>query len=786
MYFRNKLKLIKKITAALLSVILCLGLLIGCGGETVSQPKDYIYNLAEFKAIGENFDILADVSVDGEMVYMLTIKEEAGDNGMLENFYLLKTDLSGSVITKQLLSSATEEQTENGDYTIYMGLSIGSDGSVYLIRQKYMKFINAEGVTEPGSETAIVLRDGETETVLADLNSILKPLGYDTEFMYFDNFEVVQNCAYVTANSAYVWAFDLEKAELIFDNKPLPGGSNGNISGLFTSSDGSINIVTYGTIEENAEITEKLTVVPINPKTGNYGKAESIDVPSGINSYITKGDERFSYYVYNKSSIYGSNGENLSLVADLSASGVNLYDITMVIPISESRFLISGYAADSIGKNQLYMLTKVDPNDVPDKTILTVGAIADSSYISGFISEFMQKNPHYQVEMKLYSTDSSTSFDDALGVLNTEIIAGNVPDVLFIEPGMPYGNYVQKGVFADLYPLIDNDPDIKREDFLQPFLKALETDGKLYSIAPAFDIETLVGKTSVFGEKQGQSIEELQAAAQINGGSLFGETIDRDVFFDRIFKRTARLFVDEEKNVCYFDSPEFISLLEFTKSLPPRSPDAEPFVNTLWMPDETGDYKENRTLIQYARVMEFRNIVSLEKIDFGEPITFLGFPNSSGGTGISAIPMLETAIPAKTKNLDGAWEFVKELQSYGDAFLEKIGYSPLWFFPSLRSELDIAAENATIPPFEYDNFGERAQRLNWLGADLSNQPNNTEADNAKIYALFDSIDGIRRSNPAIENIITEETLTYFNGNKSAAEIADIIQNRVMTYLEELQ
>jgi nucleoside-specific outer membrane channel protein Tsx len=93
---------------------------------------------------------------------------------------------------------------------------------------------------------------------------------------------------------------------------------------------------------------------------------------------------------------------------------------------------------------------------------------------------------------------------------------------------MQYGNYVRKGMFADLYPFIDNDSDYSREDFSQPILKAFETDGKLYSIAPAFEFDTLVGKTSIFGEVQDQSFAELQAAAaKIDGASIFGTTINR-------------------------------------------------------------------------------------------------------------------------------------------------------------------------------------------------------------------------------------------------------------------
>jgi hypothetical protein len=183
-------------------------------------------------------------------------------------------------------------------------------------------------------------------------------------------------------------------------------------------------------------------------------------------------------------------------------------------------------------------------------------------------------------------------------------------------------------------------------------------------------------------------------------------------------------------------------------------------------------------------VWDFRHIVSLEKTEFGEPVTFLGFPNDYGGSGILVRPTLETAIMAKAQNPDGAWEFVKGILVYERWVLINEGYPPLLVFPLLMSELDIAAEKVTMTAIE-TWYGESFPRVEWRrGTDLSNQPDNTEADNAKMFALFVNIDGIYRENTAIINIISEETAAYFAGGKTAEETAKIIQNRATTYLEE--
>jgi ABC-type glycerol-3-phosphate transport system substrate-binding protein len=742
------MKILKRIAAAALSAAMCLGVLGGCREETdaPAAPKDCIYDFAEFIPTNESFDSFSGVDFDGSTIYILTNESEAGGaapagdsagdsagnseggESVLYNTYLLKTDLSGSVIKKQLLFSKSDGQPLAIGDKYYVGVAVGADGSLYLVRQTGASLDTDGGFSD--IKTEIVLQNGNTETVLADISGTLAPLGIDTSSLYITDFDVDENdVAYFTVNLESAWAINLKSGELVVDNEPIDNS----------------------------------------------------------NSNTAEGGDKYDYYTYNATSIYGYKDGAERLVADLTASGVNLSAITKLIPVSDTQFLLTGYTADALGIEKLYILTKIDPKDVPDKTIIKVAAIEDPPFLAGYLTEFAAAHPEYQVDIKLYKKDESTSFEDALDAFNNDIMAGNVPDVLVIAPEMPYASYVKKGIFADLYSYIESDKEISRDDFYQPFLSALETDGELYSIAPAFQIYTLVGKTSVFGEKQGQSFTELEAAAaSIDGASLFGN-VNRDYFTDGVFKRAARRFIDDEKGVCSFDSPEFISMLEYAKSLPEPAPDDAPFMGTAWFPDETGDYNENRTLIQFKGIIDFRDIVSIEKIDYGEPITFLGFPNGSGKSGITAKTVLETAITAKAKNRGGAWEFVKGLQSYGDTFIKSIGYPPLVNFPILRSELDIAAKNATIPPFQYNgSTGERVPRQTWLGSDLTNQPNNTEADNAKMYALFESIDSIDRTVPAIENIIAEEIAVYFSGQRSAIETAEIIQNRATTYLEEMK
>ncbi|MDR0944224.1 MAG: extracellular solute-binding protein [Ruminococcus sp.] len=796
---------IKKLIAVVLTAALCLGIFAGCKSEeevpTIADSalKDYIYKSEEFSPKDENFSSILSVCFDGSAINILaSATEPSTDGDIMDNTYLVKTDLSGNVTEKTLLNSISTTKAIGPDDALvtYPGIATGKDGTVFILRRTAANLFAAT----PDIKMEIVSMNGGTETVLVNISEKIQAAGVDAASVYIYEYIVdSNNIAYILADMNSIWAFDLASGETVFENKPIP--QSGDPKSFFKDNEGNVNIVTHGTRETIevgndssmywalASLEDKLTVTPIDIEKNDYGLPEFFYAPGGItNSNITMGDDKYDYYGYSKSNIFGYKDDVGTQVADLLASGVNLSEITNLITVSDTQFLLSGYKGGQIGMLKYFLLTKIAPEDVPDKTIITVASITEDNYLPEYIAEFSATHPEYLVEFKLYAKDSSTSFNDALKVFNMDVITGNVPDVLLIDQRIAYGNYVDKGLFADLYPLIDNDPDFSREDFLKPFLAALETDGKLYSIAPAFSVESLIGKTSVFGEKQGQSFAELKAAtAKIPGSSLFGNSIDRDYFVEGTLKTMSRRFIDDDKGVCSFDSPEFISLLEYAKSLPEPSPDAAPYMNSTWMPNTTGDYKENRVLTELMRFIVFKDLVAVEKMDFDEPITFLGFPNTSGTSGIKALPRLETAIMESAKNPDGAWTFVKGLQTYSYPSIVRLGYPPLGLFPTLVSELEIAADNATIQPFEYDPYtGNRVPRGNWLGVNLTNLPYNTEADNAKMYALFVSIDGIRRSVPAIEDIIDEEVQTLFSGDKTPEETAAMIQNRATTYFEELK
>ena len=60
----------------------------------------------------------------------------------------------------------------------------------------------------------------------------------------------------------------------------------------------------------------------------------------------------------------------------------------------------------------------------------------------------------------------------------------------------------------------------------------------------------------------------------------------------------------------------------------------------------------------------------------------------------------------------------------------------------------------------------------------------TQEDAQKLYDYILTVNNVYRFDPKLEQIISEEISAFFKGQKSAEKVAELVQNRVTTYLNE--
>ena len=164
---------------------------------------------------------------------------------------------------------------------------------------------------------------------------------------------------------------------------------------------------------------------------------------------------------------------------------------------------------------------------------------------------------------------------------------------------------------------------------------------------------------------------------------------------------------------------------------------------------------------------------------FGDAVNFIGFPTDSGKGSILYADS-SYVLSAKSGNLDGAWQFIRYYLT--DEYQESLD----WGFPVVKDIFMEKAQEGTERPYYLDENGEKVEYDNYFninGEDVILDPL-TQEQVDQLVGVITSTEKQSYYNEDIQNIITEEAAAYFAGQKSASEVAQIIQSRAQIYVDE--
>lgn len=413
-------------------------------------------------------------------------------------------------------------------------------------------------------------------------------------------------------------------------------------------------------------------------------------------------------------------------------------------------------------KPELFLIREArEGEEIPTpKKTLTYGGISVfiSATVKQAIADFNKNNPDYQIEIKEYA-GGFWDHEEALVQLNLDVISGNCPDILQLPLNGQMDLYVRKGVLEDLYPYIDRDDSISRVDFVENVIKAYEVDGKLYSMPLEFSICTLAGKASVAGDRAGWTLDEMIAFADScpKDTMIFADSSKSGVLRLCMTTYWKQLVNWEEES--FFDRDLFIKILQFAS----RFIDDDKF-----MIEEDGEI-----IYQGARkdeLLVFEKRVRTE-LDYDElfdyyglgPVSFVGYP-AEDQNGYLIDSKSSLAIRAKCPDKDVAWEFISSLLT--EECQER----------NMRTN---AARDFSI----MKDMLERQLRLEWTPNFYGSFK---EEDTIPVRELIASADTLRTSDRQINTIIAEEAPSFFSGIKSAEEVADVVENRIRIYVNEIK
>jgi hypothetical protein len=748
---------LKRFSTVFLSVLIIAAVFAGCNPPSVTDSINFAATIVT--AAGIDFQNIASAAYNGDKfiisAYSTDYPEDRSDyDNYMQHRYLITADEKNGIVKKTELFNKS-----------YSFLYAAKNGTVYGLETAFEDYVDANGRAYSVANYFVVTIDEDLNvTPVLSLTDVVPNLSsaYVADFKADANGNV-----YVLADGS-AYGVNIASGKCFF-SKPK-AEVNGNIKGFVQSPDGEMNLVMVEFITTSESTSLADVIAEVNTETGNL--EASISFPAEDKTFA--GGLTFPFYTYNSSYIYGIDPKTSekTVVANLLASGFAPLVIYDVFYVSDEKFAVLG-SDRTTHIAGVYMLEKTD--DIPIKKAVTITALSTNYFTDYYIKEFNLRSDEYQAELKSYDAEG-LSATDRLTAFNADFAAGITPDVLIINKNMDYYGYVSKNLFADLYPLIDEDPDISREDLVQSVMKAHETNGKLYSISPHYVINTLIGKTEIFGDKKEQTLAELQAAAAFYpNANLLGNNITASEAAADFVIRALTDYVDFTDGECNFNTPEFIALLEAAKTYP-----VEGSVTAYSFEAHLASIMNDETLLFNQNIYDFRDIADARYVYFDAPITLLG-----GKTAV-IVPMDEVAIISNAKNPDGAWEFIKGYMQYkGPEDTETGSYTKalsIW-----QKNIDDFAADALNDPYYTDYLtGEKVYRnhMTFINGQALVVPNNTPEDNAMLIELLNSVTHVYHNERNIIQIVSEESNTFFKGQKSAAEAAAMIENRVSTYLAE--
>ncbi len=425
------------------------------------------------------------------------------------------------------------------------------------------------------------------------------------------------------------------------------------------------------------------------------------------------------------------------------------------------------------------IFTRVPPEEVKEKKVLVLGSLWMDGSIRKRVVEFNRNNPDYRIVIKNY--DEFNSYDDpnaAQTAMDNDIITGQMPDILYSHDG-DMDKYAEKGWLADIGEKISQDEELSQTEFVQNVFDAYSTDGKLYMVIPEFCVRTMLGKKALVGDRTSWTMADLQQAlASMPEGAQVYEDANRGYFMNVMMGYCGNDFINLETGECSFDSEEFIALMEFAKSLPETIEYDEDYWANY---DYWSLFRQDKVLLCEVYIRDLRSMNSTINGQFGEPVSYVGFPTTNGPGGVIDISDVY-CISAKSPYQDVAWEFVRyyltEEYQAGDSFYN---------LPTRKDVFEKKAQEALQKPYSLDEDGNKVEydETFYVGDEEIVLDPMTEE---QLSQLVDYIYSVNKRdygyNEDILNIIDEEMEAFYTDQKSAQEVAGLIQNRVQLFVDE--
>ncbi len=518
---------------------------------------------------------------------------------------------------------------------------------------------------------------------------------------------------------------------------------------MFTTADGTVyaSYLLSDNFNNAYEKLYKLDAVNHSAEPSTITLESAYGYMMGTNGY--------DFYYQTQYGVFGVKGEETTQLINWVNS--DLMHIQTCIAVDDGTFVVSdggGY----------WHLTPRTQEEIDSIQTITLAAVDLDLSLLDAVMNYNREETGYRILVKDYGEyDTPDEPHRGYEQMKEDMMNGIIADMICAD-GQNFESLAGKGIFADWYELMDADPEFNRADYFQNFFEAYEYKDKLLRLGVGFEIMTGIAKTEFVGEEQGLSLgEQLDIPLQ--------EGMDRWIYSPAEYLADAWMqnyqtgTINRETAECYFDSPDFVKLLEELNRIPGKD-DFYQKMNDNYGENYKTNWMEDRVLFSDMPLNSPMAIRTIRRYYFGdEDITLTGFPmvydEGNGGVFDTSFTV---SINAQSTEKEKIWDFMKYLLS--EEYQKKQDALPI-HRGALEFQIEQDEHNVTFMA-----FGQM-----FVGALES-----WESD-----ILRDYIEGVRTCSYydyRVHDILMEETEKMLAGDQSPQEAAEMMQSRVSIYLSE--
>ncbi len=621
-------------------------------------------------------------------------------------------------------------------------------------------------------------KDGTTETI-EDLAQF---------FSSGDEYFYLQNFAQDKEGYTYLFA-DQEIVVLKPDFTKAFSITNENwVESVDQDGAGTVYI-SYGHYDEATQHYGQV-FAPIDKTAGKIG--EPITLPDNIQANSFFFGEGYELFYYNDTGIYGYNTGDAdgTLLMHFQNSDIT-GDLDMAKSLGEGKFLLHYY--NRIDWNRkMGIFTKAPDVDLSRMQVLEIATTSSSYDLPTMVVSYNRSHDDSRIVVTDYSQYATAEDPDGA---NTKLANDLLNGIL--EPDMICAQYhdrafqtvLDNDLYVDLNTFLETDTVLPKEDLFGCVTNTYQNDGKIFGLPMSITIHTIIANKNLVGNRDSWTVEEMLDTIQdLPEGVEYMSGLTRNsAVYNLLGPNGYGNFVNLQEGTCSFDSPSFVSFLEYMATLPEQLPDSYYDSRN---EDRYGPYKTGK--IAAVNNMYYHGINSFleERVYFGlENTVKPGYPTNDGYSGVrlesydNIYTVLNTA-----ENPELCWAFIRDALVENNTPDEMRGGNGI---PMIRSSLELYKKEFEDTTFvvHYDGGMSWGSGYTPDESELKNGEafTLTDADWDYIENFLDTIGGPLSSSTLPEDlsaIIQEEISAYLSGTRSAADCASMLQNRVNLYLSE--